>query len=59
MNVIIVSVEIGGEEYTFTSEPMTDAWADILLREFILQRAPFVVKRAKKIASSRLPSHDR
>jgi hypothetical protein len=46
--VLVVTVKIGGE-WIFTSEPMTEMWADILLREFILQSEPFAVLRAKKV----------
>ena len=46
--ILIVRVQISGMEWTFTSEPMEELWADILLREFI-SRTPFEVLRARKV----------
>lgn len=46
---LVVIVKVGGGEWEFTSEPLQEVWADILLRDFALQESPFVVVRAKKI----------
>ena len=49
MYVVVVTVEIGGHDYSFVSEPMAELWVDILMREFILQEAPFRVTKALKV----------
>lgn len=42
---VVAVVEIAGNPYTFTSEPMARLWADIVLQEFI-RGEPFKVVKA-------------
>jgi hypothetical protein len=44
---VVVTIRQIGVEWTFTSEPMTEYWADLLLIE--IARGPFTVTKARVV----------
>lgn len=54
---VVAVIEIAGNEYTFTSDPMARLWADVILQEFI-RGDPFKVVKARLIPAEEDPGAD-
>lgn len=50
---VVVTIQQIGLDWTFTSEPMTEFWADMLLVE--IARGPFTVVKAKVVPEGETP----